>query len=517
MQFGHKIGQKGLILVAVPSLFEILFVFILSGLLNQAEKEAAVEAQSKAVIACANALTRATIDTTTAAGAYKITGNQLFSQRAELALESAKVQSDKLRVLLKNKPKRLKDLESVKSLIQQLVKVVEILKEPAEDGATPTLTSLVGRGRQFTAINRLVNHLGVTTNMLIADELKIELESPMQKARTREKIKLVLFSGTVLNIAIAFGLAAYFSRSVTHRLLIVRENTERLASRQKLVAPIGGKDEIADLDAAFHAAASRLEELEGFKQQLIGVVSHELKTPLSSMQVNLALMSSGATGELPEKAQKKIDVIESNITRLMRLINDLLDIEKMQAGKFELQLKSHQLKRIIESSLESVRAYAESRKIEILIPPDSEAQPEVYVDFDRTVQVLVNLLSNALKYSESNSRIEIEVIEQTTNSADPNDFTNSGSPPDSPNGEDYCVLSVIDKGRGIPREHLDRIFDRFQQVEISDATEKKGSGLGLAICKAIIDEHGGKIGVSSEPGAGSRFWFSMKKSRANHS
>ncbi|MBX9685494.1 MAG: CHASE3 domain-containing protein [Candidatus Obscuribacterales bacterium] len=489
MGFGLKIAQKGLLLVALPSLFEVAFVLILSNLLSQAEQEAALEAHSKEVIACANNLTRATIDATTAAGAYKITGNDLFAQRSDLACEGARRHVDRLRELLKNKTERLKDLRSVERLTNQLYKVVDGFKNNANPDEVPSLATIIGRGEIFRELNRLVNQLGVVTNSLIADELRVEFESPLQRARTREHIKYVLFGGVVLNVVLAFFLALYFSRSVTRRLLIVRENTERLARRQLLVPAIGGTDEISDLDAAFHKTAKRLEELEQFKQQLIGIVSHELKTPLSSMQVNIAIMSEGVAGELPEKAKQKVRVLETNVNRLIRLINDLLDIEKMESGKFELLIKDCRLSDLLNSACEAVAPLAEEKKIRIDIPEITFTVP---ADHDRILQVLLNLLSNAIKYSQANSVITVKVEESS----------------------EFLELKVIDQGRGIPESHISKIFDRFQQVEKTDETVKGGTGLGLAIARAIVEEHGGAIGVESKLGQGSTFWFRLPKQKA---
>jgi signal transduction histidine kinase len=465
-------------------------VLILVGLLNQAEQEAAVEARSKAVIACANDITRATIDATTAAGAYKIMGNPVYVQRADLAIEALKSHEGKLRELLKDNPARLKDLKNVSELVNSLFHVVSMFRSSGETAESTTMEGLIGRGKNFRALNSLVAKLGITTNSLIADELKVQLESPVQKARTREAIKRVLIGGVAFNIVLAFVLATYFSRSVTKRLLIVRENTERLARRAELVPAIGGVDEIADLDAAFHKAADRLEELEQFKQQLIGIVSHELKTPLSSMQVNIALMREGATGELPDKAQNKVRVLESNVGRLIRLINDLLDIEKLESGKFELILRECKLKNIVETSLDATSEFASRRKIEIVAPVTDLV---LHADQDRIVQVLINFLSNAVKYSAEGSQVVVDVAEV----------------------EDLVEVRVKDSGRGIPATHIEKIFDRFQQVEKTDETEKGGTGLGLAISKAIIEQHpGGKIGVDSKLGEGSTFWFRVKKWKA---
>ncbi len=487
MAAGLKIAQKGLLLVALPSLFELLFVFVLIGLLTQAERELEIEAQSKAVIACANRLTRATIDATTAAGAYKISSNKIFALRSDMAVESSKKQVEELKALLKHKPSRLQDLEALDKLTDELLKVVTSLKaESGSGGELPSLASLVGRGKQFQSLNTLVNQLGIVTNSVIADELKIEIQSPKQRAKTRQQIRIVLFAGLAFNIVLAFMLASYFSKSISKRLLIVRQNTERLAQRQELIAPIGGVDEIADLDAAFHKAAVRLAELESFKRQLIGIVSHELKAPLSAMQMNVALMNSGATGELPEKARKKVTSLESNIERLICLINDLLDIEKMEAGKFELEMSACRAVEITSAAVESVAALASAKNISI---KNNAGKHCVYADRNRIQQVLINLLSNAIKYSNDAQVVEIELEE-------------IGG----------CIeFRVKDRGRGIPETHIDKIFDRFQQVEKADESEKGGSGLGLAICKAIIKEHGSDLGVRSKQHEGSTFYFRLKK------
>ncbi len=491
MALGLKISQKGLLLVAVPSVFEIVFVVILTSLLTQAEHEADVEARSKEIIACANELTRTTVDATTAAGAYRITMNPLFSARSELAMEMTRRNTAKLKQLLRSKPNRMKDIKEIEKLTSDLLRVVNNLQSKDSSDEVTGLAGFIGRGRQFQSINRLVNQLGVVTKSVIAEEVKLEMESPKQKARMRYRIRMVLFGGVIFNVVMAIVLAYYFSRSVTKRLLVVRENTERLASRQKLVPAVGGTDEIAELDSAFHKAASRLEELEDFKKQLIGIVSHELKTPLSSMQVNLALMSHGATGELPEKAKRKVALLESNTNRLIRLINDLLDIEKMEAGKFELELKDCSLSEIIKVSLDAVSEFASKQEVTISF---DETELLVHADNDRIVQVLINFLSNAIKYSEPKSDVRVCVNELTA--------------------ENLVEVSVIDKGRGIPVEFVGKVFDRFQQVEKSDEKAKGGTGLGLAIAKAIIEEHGGKIGVSSALGEGSTFWFRIRRAES---
>jgi signal transduction histidine kinase len=209
-----------------------------------------------------------------------------------------------------------------------------------------------------------------------------------------------------------------------------------------------------------------------------------------SIQVSLELLSAGAMGEMPEQARKELASAEYSATRLIHLINDLLDIDKMEAGKFDLELRSADLGWIFERCLRSVRAYADRHQVSIVVPDDDD-DAKVYADPDRLAQVVTNLLSNAIKYSPSGGEVTISYEDLS----------------------DATVVRITDRGRGIPAGLEEKIFERFQQVDAKDEREKKGTGLGLAICKAIIDAHHGSIGVKSKEGEGSTFWFKVPKEK----
>ena len=226
--------------------------------------------------------------------------------------------------------------------------------------------------------------------------------------------------------------------------------------------------------------------MEKMKREFVTTVSHELRTPLTSIRGSLTLLSVGALGALPEQAMKATKIAERNALRLANLINDLLDIEKLEAGKMEMVFEKTSISSVMERSLESVKSYAE--QYEVTFELDSKGDYFVYGDGDRLVQVVVNLLSNSCKYSPKQETVQISI---------------------SANESEDVQVSICDKGRGIPAETLPKMFERFQQVEVADAKRKGGSGLGLAICKAIVEQHNGKIGVDSELGKGSRFWFSL--------
>lgn len=228
---------------------------------------------------------------------------------------------------------------------------------------------------------------------------------------------------------------------------------------------------------------SAREALEKMKAEFVDMISHDLRTPLTSARAFLSLVSSGFYGDLPPKLLDKTVKTERDIDRLITLVNKLLDVEKMEAGKLTCFKEDVHEKDIIESSINSVRSLAEQNTVAITY--DASSGDVISADRDQLIQVFVNLLSNAIKFSSHDSSITVAAA----NVAGGREFR------------------VIDEGRGIPHSHLDKIFNRFEQVQKGDASEKKGTGLGLSICKAIIEAHGGSIGVESTEGAGSTFWF----------
>jgi PAS domain S-box-containing protein len=232
---------------------------------------------------------------------------------------------------------------------------------------------------------------------------------------------------------------------------------------------------------------SERKEVERLKKEFVSTVSHELRTPLTSIRGSLTLLSVGALGDLPEQAKKVVGIAERNTIRLITLINDILDIEKLESGKLDMVFDTVQMGNVFERSAESVKAFAEQNGIRLeMMPTNAQA----FADGDRLVQVVVNLCSNAVKFSPKGAAVTI-VCEENPN---------------------FLEVKVIDRGRGIPAKYKNLLFQRFQQVEASDARKKGGTGLGLAICKGIIEAHGGEIGVESEEGKGSIFWFKIPPS-----
>jgi two-component system, sensor histidine kinase len=225
-------------------------------------------------------------------------------------------------------------------------------------------------------------------------------------------------------------------------------------------------------------AEEELRAVQQIKDELIGVVSHELRTPLTSLRGSLGLLASGRLD--PGQSERMVGLAVANTDRLIRLINDFLDLERIKSGRFELQRVDINISEIVSSSVANIQADANRRAIELELDVTDAV---IQVDADRMVQVLVNLLSNALKFSPENSVVTVSAAVRN----------------------DGFELSVIDRGRGIPEDMLATIFEPFAQVDASDSREKGGSGLGLPICRSIVAQHGGIITASSAPGEGSRF------------
>jgi signal transduction histidine kinase len=228
--------------------------------------------------------------------------------------------------------------------------------------------------------------------------------------------------------------------------------------------------------------ASERREVERLKKEFVATVSHELRTPLTSIRGSLRLLASGVLGELAGEAREVLEIADRNALRLIGLINDILDLERLESGRLEMQFEETAVDDVLRRSVEAVRGVAEQQGIRLELRPTAE---RAWADPQRLVQVVVNLVGNAIKFSAPGQSVTLEA---------------EARPP-------FVEVRVIDHGRGIPEALREAVFERFKQVEASDAREKGGTGMGLAICKAIVERHGGEIGVLSEEGKGSTFYF----------
>jgi PAS domain S-box-containing protein len=248
-------------------------------------------------------------------------------------------------------------------------------------------------------------------------------------------------------------------------------------------SPLLDEAEVRGAVVVFRDVTQR-REVDRMKDEFLSVVSHELRTPLTSIRGSLGLLAGGRMGDIPERAASLINVAVQSTERLTRLINDLLDIERMESGTRPMEMAALDARYLLESAAHQIEGMATSMGVGVEV---LDAPGRVLADEDRIIQTLLNLAGNAIKFSDPGSTIRLDAAEEG----------------------DEVHFRVADDGRGVPADKLDSIFERFQQVDSSDTRQKGGTGLGLAISKGIVERHGGRIWAESELGVGTTIHFTL--------
>ena len=227
-----------------------------------------------------------------------------------------------------------------------------------------------------------------------------------------------------------------------------------------------------------------ITEHKRLENEFISLVSHELRTPMTSTIGALDLLNSGQLGTLSDRGKQILKVAIRNTERLIRLVNDILDLERMKSGNIAIEPQECDLQSLLVQATETMQAMAEKTQVKLLLEP---CNVSLRIDPERILQTLTNLLSNGIKFTEPGGIVKLQAVTEG----------------------DLCNITVQDTGRGIPQDKLQIIFERFQQVDASDSRAKGGTGLGLAICRHIVERHNGKIWVESVLGRGSTFYISL--------
>lgn len=317
-------------------------------------------------------------------------------------------------------------------------------------------------------------------------------KTPEERRRARRRFQLLKKDGTVCPRAEWAVVRALRGEVVVGQELTIRYRSGATVPILASAAPL--RDEagaITGAVVAFHDI-TELREVDRMKSEFVSIVSHELRTPLTSLKGALQLVLDEELMLPKDERLQLLRIALTSTDRLIRIINDILDISKVEAGGLKLQLKPCDVTDLVRQSIQSVEqiAWSSSVRLEARLPRDV---PVVMADPDRIVQAIVNLLSNALKFAPPNSVVSIEA---------------------GRNGNGAVAVSVRDQGKGIPQEKIGLLFRKFQQIDGSDTRRVPGTGLGLAITKALVELHGGSIDVWSQPGVGTHFTITLPATAA---
>lgn len=289
----------------------------------------------------------------------------------------------------------------------------------------------------------------------------------------------------VASVAAAVGGTAWVAVRLTRSLRRLSAATHEVAQGSfSQPVPVESRDEIADLAGAFNRMAAQLREVEAMKEEFFSTLSHELRTPLTSIREGVNLLRDGVHGPLTPKQERLVTIVGLSAERLLRLINQILDLSRLQAGLLPLERRWVDLDRLAARALDELRPQAEEKGVHLSrnggVPGEAgSGSIKVFGDEERLLQILINLVGNAVKFTPAGGAVQLALEERA----------------------DEVEITVSDTGPGIPAEALPRIFERYQQAHRG----RGGSGLGLAIVKALAEAHGGSVGVESEEGKGSCF------------
>ncbi|HEY9788097.1 MAG TPA: HAMP domain-containing sensor histidine kinase [Candidatus Obscuribacterales bacterium] len=397
---------------------------------------------------------------------------------------------------IKRLKKVLKNLKKLRELSRSDPAIIELV-DSLEQRNLPQLEK-IAQDQSATGLSKLVllQQIGPTlvdankTNSLCLKLLERQRakqgEARQRQVQSEQNLHALLNGLLVLNITWLVVAVSIFHLSISRRLRLLVTNARRLSRLDRFESRLRGNDEFVELDASLNEALEKLTAAKDFRENIVSMVVHDLRTPLTAIGTSLELLKNSPKAELNDMSMRKVKAMSGNVDRLIELINNFLDVEKLQLGRLTLSIEDVAVTSVIEESFNALNELAAAKEIQLT----HDCPPSVLVRVDRQKihQVLINFLSNAIKFSPSGSQVSVRV-----RLADP-----------SPQ---WVRIEVADQGSGLTAATIEKLFHKFGDSDKGNPI--KGSGLGLFITKWFVESHGGKVGVESEEGKGSTFWFTV--------
>ncbi|MFB2881169.1 ATP-binding protein [Floridanema aerugineum] len=334
----------------------------------------------------------------------------------------------------------------------------------------------------------------------------VEVNARMSEFYGYSREELIGYTATELGLWVNLDQRQQFQQFVEQGAVYNFETTTRIKSGEIRILLLSGERcnlEGQEVTIIVIKDITDRYQLEAMKNEFVSMVSHELRTPLTSIRGSLSILESGVLKNKPDKAQQMLEIAVKSTDRLVRLVNDILNLQRLDSGIVPLVKEICQVNDLIEQAIESVKAIANQANLTLEWVP---LNASVWASSDEIIQTLINLLGNAIKFSPANSTIWVKA--EVTNNLDLRIIEKFPELTEI-NPEKYILFSITDQGRGIPPDKLESIFGRFQQVNSADSREKGGTGLGLAICQNIVQRHQGLIWAESVMAQGSTFYFTL--------
>lgn len=478
--------HKGLILLLVPFILQALLFLMLFSQIAAAEELAQKQSIRAEVLEKSSAL----IEDFGFALSSIVT--QVFGMKQ--AITARPIEADEYITNVTRNLNTLKAIPQTSPRMRRLFTNAEavcrsqyrILKhvEDRKAGQSPTVDSMQNALFDLYALKpdlaKMFSQTFVMRQEIAAERLEVHQYSELAKQK-REQVKQLSIIFLLSELLLTGALLMYFLKNITTRLNSLVGNARRLPEDSPMLTRVKGNDEIAYLDSVLHEASEKLLEAKQNRQSIMNMIAHDIRSPLMSSNLLIDLLNGRAKASGDQLSVENAERLKQTYKKVILLVEDLLLLEKSDA-KLKLVPQVVNMRDLCQSAVETVMPQGESKKITIRNEVES---CELIADQMRIEQVLNNLLSNAIKFSSAGGSISVL----------------------SERSDKFLTISVKDEGAGIKTDDLARIFEQFYQSTSVAAGE--GFGLGLAISKMIIDSHDGKIGVRSEIGKGSTFWFSL--------
>ncbi len=479
-----KLLYKGLFLVAIPLVFELCIFGYLIKLQNQVEQEAQRINRNKMINDSVNAIVHDCISITDATQGYSMIPS-IDRERTTRALVTIKErmmdidqQFGNLRELSRGDPSISRQVLNCGIAFKQTRDDLLALRASMQKCSFDDLPLVLNHGRKRLDVDI---HACLRAGVLELGEESRKQTDDKAARQMREQERLILHCAIAASCIIAVVVAFVFGQNLAKRLTLLGANANRMAKGEPLLAAQGGTDEVAELDRNIHYAAQLIEAAKRMRQEVMAMITHDLKTPLQSIKSYYEMLEGGMLGELNDKGKRLLGISQNSIGHMTQLIDSVLELEKLRTGKVLLKTEPVELSSLLDKCVQSVKVFADSKHVSLITEYNHEPADTVRGDEFWLQEVFVNILSNAIKFTDENTKVTVAT--KTTGRK--------------------VEISVADQGPGISKEEVAMIFERFHRAET--AAPVAGSGLGLSIAKELIELHLGSISVESQVGHGSTF------------